>query len=172
MLSSTDGCDSSLNLSVNIINIDTTVSLNGLTLTANEDAAQYQWYDCTNNIALPGANSQSFTATASGFYFVLISQSNCTASSPCTQINVSGQSAFEENVIIIYPNPNKGHFMIDFGSEMLIHDLRIYNLAGQEVQANYHIDNHKVAVDFSAASGIYFLKSKTLNTVYKIIKID
>ena len=119
-----------------------------------------------------GPTATSFTATASGFYFVLISQSNCTASSPCTQINVSGQSAFEENVIIIYPNPNKGHFIIDFGSEMLIHDLRIYNLAGQEVQANYQIDNLKVAVNFSAASGIYFLKSKTLNTVYKIIKID
>jgi hypothetical protein len=172
MLSGTDGCDSLLNLSVSIINIDTTVSINGLTLTANEDAAQYQWYDCTNNIALPGANSQSFTASASGFYFVMISQSNCTASSPCTQINISGQSANEENVIIIYPNPNNGHFIIDFGIEMLMHDFRIYNLAGQEVQANYQIDNHKVAVDFNAASGIYFLKSKTLNSIFKIIKID
>ena len=172
MLSSTDGCDSLLNLSVSIINIDTTVSVNGLTLTANEDAAQYQWYDCTNNIALPGANSQSFTASASGFYFVMISQSNCTASSPCTQINISGQSANEENFIIIYPNPNNGHFIIDFGSEMLMHDFRIYNLAGQEVQANYQIDNHKVAVDFNAASGIYFLKSKNLNSIFKIIKID
>ena len=173
MLSSTDGCDSLLNLSVSIVNIDTTVSLNGLTLTANEDSAQYQWYDCTNNIALPGANSQSFTATASGFYFVLISQSNCTASSPCTQITISSQNAVEDiNQLRIYPNPNNGSFLIDLGQSEENISFKIYNLAGQEIPAVLTSRNNQIEAEFNAPAGLYLLKSAKYNTVYKIIKFE
>jgi len=173
ILSSTDGCDSVLNLNINIINIDTSLSQNALTLTANEDSAQYQWYDCNTNQAINGADSQSFTATISGSYYVLINQSGCASNSPCTQIIISGQNVVEDiNQLRIYPNPNNGSFLIDLGQSEENISFKIYNLAGQEIPAVLTRRNNQIEAEFNAPAGLYLLKSAKNNTVYKIFKFE
>jgi hypothetical protein len=172
ILSSIDACDSVLNLSVNITNIDTSISQNGLTLTANEDFAQYQWFDCSNNQPIIGADSQSYTATLSGAYYVQITASGCSASSACNQITISTIRSEHNPDLNIYPNPNKGSFTIDLGMNAEMQSFSIYNIAGQEILAKYELNMHTIIVNFEAAAGIYFLKSDNLKSVYKIIKTE
>jgi len=51
-LSNFVGCDSVVTLNLTIITIDNTVSKNGVTLTANEVGANYQWLDCNNSYSV------------------------------------------------------------------------------------------------------------------------
>jgi archaellin len=149
------------------------LSQNALTLTANEDSAQYQWYDCNTNQAINGADSQSFTATISGSYYVLINQSGCASNSPCTQIIISGQNDVEDiNQLRIYPNPNNGSFLIDLGQSEENISFKIYNLAGQEIPAVLTRRNNQIEAEFNAPAGLYLLKSAKNNTVYKIFKFE
>jgi len=168
VLSSGDGCDSVLNISISITNIDTTVTQNGLTIIANQDSAQYQWYDCNNNQMITGAVNQSFTATASGNYYVLINQAGCSASSACTAISISSSKLDSDLGINIYPNPNNGNFNIDLRNNQEVPIFSLFNVAGQEILATYTLNNGQINVRFDAAAGMYYLKSG--NSVFKIIK--
>jgi hypothetical protein len=173
VLVATNGCDSTLNLNISITDIDTSLSQNGLTLTANEAAAQYQWYNCSNNQQIIGATSQSFTPTAAGSYAVLITQSGCSANSACAQINISGQVNTENSANIkIYPNPNNGCFQIDLSDYNKEFNFKIYNLSGQEIPSLLEINNSLINVELLAPAGVYFLKSASQNLVFKIIKIE
>lgn len=66
------------------------VTLNGTTLTAAQENVSYQWIDCgNNNEPINDANGQTFTATVSGSYAVIISTpDNCTVTSECQYVLV------------------------------------------------------------------------------------
>jgi hypothetical protein len=70
-----------LNVSVTTVNISVTPS--GLTLTSNANGASFMWIDCSNNQPVIGQTSQSFTATVSGNYAVIVNQSGCIDTSAC-----------------------------------------------------------------------------------------
>ncbi|HRG01938.1 MAG TPA: T9SS type A sorting domain-containing protein [Bacteroidia bacterium] len=87
------GCSSTATTSVFVSSVflNNTVNTNGNVLTASEaGATSYQWIDCSNNnIPIAGATSQSFTATASGNYAVIITKNTCSIISNCTQVTVN-----------------------------------------------------------------------------------
>lgn len=72
------GCSSTATTSVFVASVflNNTINTNGNVLTASEaGATAYQWIDCNNNnTPIAGATSQSFTATASGNYAVIITK--------------------------------------------------------------------------------------------------
>ncbi len=89
VLLSSGGCDSTVttNLIVNQ-SIDSTVSVIGNIATANQTGATYQWLDCSNSSSsIIGANSQQYTATATGDYAVQITLNGCTVKSSCVSLN-------------------------------------------------------------------------------------
>ncbi|WP_417358629.1 LamG-like jellyroll fold domain-containing protein [Flavobacterium sp.] len=72
---------------VNETEVDNTVTLVDVTITAAQADAIYQWVDCNDNNALiEDATSQSFTAVESGNYAVMITANGCTVLSDCTEI--------------------------------------------------------------------------------------
>ena len=73
VLQSSNGCDSTVNLTLNVETIDNTVTVSGTTLTANQTGASYQWVDCDNgNAAISGETNASYTPTVTGNYAVEI----------------------------------------------------------------------------------------------------
>ena len=52
-----DGCDSLVNVDLTIVNVDQSVSVTGVTMTSNQVGASYQWINCVDNAAIPGAIS-------------------------------------------------------------------------------------------------------------------
>jgi hypothetical protein len=66
--------------------INTSVSVNGGTLTALQTGATYQWYNCNNNTNIPGATSQSYVVPGNGSYAVIITVGACSDTSACQVI--------------------------------------------------------------------------------------
>ncbi|MEZ4825085.1 MAG: T9SS type A sorting domain-containing protein [Bacteroidia bacterium] len=115
------GCDSLVTLDLTINTIDVNVTDSSPTLTANALGATYQWLDCDNGYAaIAGETNQSFLATADGNYAVAVTANNCTDTSACysvviTGIVENGNTAFAS----VYPNPTSGILTIDLGNTPL-----------------------------------------------------
>jgi hypothetical protein len=64
--------------------VNNTITASSTTLQSNTANATYQWIDCNNaNAAIAGANSASFTPSATGSYAVVLSSGTCADTSAC-----------------------------------------------------------------------------------------
>lgn len=73
----------------NQCNLNNNVTLSGATLNcATNNGATYQWVNCNGFTNINGATSQTYTATQSGDYAVIISAGGCIDTSSCITINV------------------------------------------------------------------------------------
>jgi hypothetical protein len=87
-------CDSVVNLTLSVIDVNTNVSQNGVLLTCLNGSAQWQWLDCDNGYAvIPGATFQSYSAAENGSYAVRVTANGCVDTSACFMVNSIG---FEE----------------------------------------------------------------------------
>ena len=80
------GCDSVITINLTITHkIDTSVTQNGNTLTANIKDANYQWINCNTNEPI-NINTRSLIATVNGSYKVSLEHDGCTGVSSCYTI--------------------------------------------------------------------------------------
>lgn len=167
-------CDSIIETTVDIHQVDNSVIQSGLTLTANSDALTYQWIDCANgNIPVEGETGKTFTAKIMGEYAVLITDGFCTSISDCFNINVLGLHSEKNAEPKLYPNPIKESFKIDFGNSNDRVQVIIYNLNGKIVYIKNFIAQSKAGIDASLLGpGIYLLKTISEEGTYsfKLIK--
>ncbi|HLF34968.1 MAG TPA: DNRLRE domain-containing protein [Cyclobacteriaceae bacterium] len=173
---SSEGCDSTVNLTLNVIYIDTTITHEGIALISNEPDADYQWIHCLNDFSpVPGETGISFEPFESGNYAVIVTKEGCVDTSSCSQVTILNvNDSRMENNILIYPNPAKGFINIDmgdYGSESVtviitdIHGNRLSEISFRD-QAIIRLDLH----EFTA--GVYFLGLKYSDgtVVFKLIK--
>ena len=109
------------------------ITQSGYTLTSSA-AVTYQWQ--FNNVDIPGATNQSYDVQQSGYYTVIIADSNSCSSSATVYILIEGINDLQSNdAFFIYPNPSPGSFNIELWSNDIknFFDLKIYNTLGQEV---------------------------------------
>lgn len=109
------GCDSviTLDLTINTSPVNV-VTQNGITLTALQSGATYQWLDCNNGYSpLNGETNQQFTASANGNYAVEVTMNGCADTSSCYVINNIGISELYKDVLSIHPNPATDILNID-----------------------------------------------------------
>ena len=150
------------NASVLLNNIpNVSVTVNGITLTANQNGATYQWIDCNNgNTPISGQTNQSFTAIANGNYAVIVTQNSCSDTSICYNITTVGiNESVYVSTINVFPNPSIGKFTLevtgDNGQET---SLEIYNILGEKIYTALNI-KQQMQIDLSALpKGIYFVK--------------
>jgi hypothetical protein len=114
-LTTITGCDSIVTLVLDVTDIDGTVSLSGITITANQPGAEYQWIDCSGGTPVAGETGQSFTPAANGIYAAVIGFGNCSDTSECTAITTIGLHELTQSAPEIWPNPNNGSFTIRSG---------------------------------------------------------
>jgi Arylsulfotransferase (ASST)/Secretion system C-terminal sorting domain len=95
-----------------------TITSNGNVLTASS-ATTYQWY--VDGVLIPGATSQTYTATQSGAYVVRVTDSNgCwfSYSSLFDHSVITDIASFDNSFrFTVYPNPSNG--IINLSSEIL-----------------------------------------------------
>lgn len=103
--------DTILTLNLTIINNESEIDVDGLTLTAVNDGG-FQWYNCDTNQPIEGEDGPIFTATESGSYALQLTNGNCVDMSECIEITiVSVDDLSQSNFFSLFPNP---------GNEILI----------------------------------------------------
>lgn len=167
------GCDSVLIVNLTIQTIDTSVMINGTTLSSNSQLGTYQWIDCSTNQPISGETNAAFTPLVSGSYAVVVSDNACSDTSDCiamTIVNVEQvQSVGQFN---IYPNPTTGRLNIDLGKLAKNISLEIVNVTGQIVFANQTKEAELMNIDISHLdSGIYFVRIQTEAKEQALIKL-
>ena len=154
-------------------NVDVSVSVDELTITAGATGVDYQWVDCNDNYSLiSGETNQDFTATANGSYAVIITDGSCVDTSDCVEITTVGLSSndFSQNVRL-YPNPVTNELNIDVtGSKMV--SVEIFSATGQNVYSETVNTSSKMIPTYNWESGVYLINVTTLEgaTVLKVIK--
>ena len=136
-LQTSTGCDSIviLNLSVNTVN--TTVTLQGFTITTEATNATFQWINCANNQNIPGATENFYKPTVTGNYAVIVTQNGCTATSTCVLVLlVSTNEPLSEQAWAMQPNPASSQTQVVF-EEVTAENLwlEIHDLAGRLLQS-------------------------------------
>ncbi len=171
------GCDSIVNLNLIVTTIDTSTTVSGFLLSANQVSANYQWLTCNNTIQpavytiITGETNQSFTAPSNGNYAIALSKNGCVDTSDCINVNVIGIND-EQNVassIIVFPNPNNGGFNINSPDNS---ELKITDVLGKVVYEN-KIQAGSNRINISQLSGgIYYLviKHGGESIIKKIVK--
>ncbi|MFN4234759.1 MAG: choice-of-anchor I family protein [Bacteroidia bacterium] len=154
-----NGCDSVVTLNLTVININNIVNQNGITLTAAQNGATYQWIDCDNaNAPIPGATQQSFTPSVNGRYAVEITLNGCTRTSFCLTVNSVGlEETQNQYSLSIYPNPNNGKFTVECSKLV---DIEIFDAIGRSILKKQVTTNREQIDLGNVQNGIYFIKTK------------
>ena len=168
------GCDSTITIDLTIINVDVSVTQDGITLTANATDASYQWLDCDNDYsAIAGETEQSFTATQNGNYAVEVTQDICVATSDC--FAVTGVGVIENtfaNEIIVYPNPTRDIVKVDLGKVLDEFTVIINDVNGKLVRKSTYKDTQTLELNLDVQPGIYLMtiSSGDKKVTIKLIK--
>jgi hypothetical protein len=120
-------------------------------------SATYQWIDCNNHdVSINGATGQSYTATITGNYAVILTAKGCQDTSVCNLATITtGIASFTSgNLINIYPNPSNGIFTIETNS-LAKQTLQMFDVNGKLV-LNQDMLNGKATIDAATLpDGIY-----------------
>jgi hypothetical protein len=154
------GCDSTVTLNLTINTVNSSVTVNGLTLTANMAGAQYQWVDCNNNFQpIAGATQASFSPTTTGSYAVVVSSNGCSETSTCYFINTVGLNELQvESDFSIFPNPSNGSFKLMSKQAFKRTSIKIYNELGVVVFDKFFEYKESIDVNLNQPAGIYFIE--------------
>ncbi len=141
-----------------------TITQTGYTLTSSE-ADFYQWQ--MNTVDIPGATNQSYEVVQTGFYTVIVSDSNSCVNSTTLYVEITGMDEVNDAGISVYPNPSNGNFIIewqnDFNSDGVA--IEVVNAVGQKVfssQGKILSSSRQKEIDLNeAASGVYFIEIKS-----------
>lgn len=106
ILTGSNGCDSTVILTLGVKTVDNSVVLNNGTLTATAASATFQWFDCSNFQIIAGATAASFTPTKTGNYGCIVTQNGCTKWTQCLLVEVSSaDEPFAAGNWMLLPNP-------------------------------------------------------------------
>ncbi|MCB9231090.1 MAG: PKD domain-containing protein [Bacteroidia bacterium] len=129
-----NGCNSIANTSVTLSPLPPTptISVLGNNLAASAGSA-FQWY--LNGAPIPGATSQFYTVTQTGFYTVEVTVSGCSQfSQPYAHTYTWEVKESLDFGVKVYPNPNQGEFSIRFDEPTSApQTLSITNILGQVI---------------------------------------
>lgn len=154
--------------------VNTNTSVSGVTITATQSGAQYQWLNCaTGNSPISGATAQSFTPSSNGSYAVAVTLSGCSATSSCVNIANLGIDDLNFEDVSVYPNPSNGKVTVSFNKEVNLRSCVVRDVTGRVIREEKPQTTNGVTFDISAeAQGIYFLDIEVGGATqsYKLIK--
>ncbi|MCB0410357.1 MAG: SBBP repeat-containing protein [Flavobacteriales bacterium] len=163
-LANAASCDSVVMLDLTIKSVSNiTTTLNGVTLSANNNNATYQWLDCNNNYSIiSGETSQSFSPSINGNYAVQLTENGCIDTSVCVSILTIGIIENEfGNELLVSPNPTTGDFSINLGSVYKSAEISISEVNGKLIRSE-SIENKQVFNMFlKEPPGIYLITIQT-----------
>jgi len=171
------GCDSIVTLDLTVETpVDTAVTASLPDLISNDNSAgvTYQWIDCGNgNAQISGETSQTFTATTTGSYAVIVTGANgCRDTSACYPVNFTSlDESSLESAIVVAPNPTNGEFSISTSTYVGELNIEVMDLTGKLIYGSTESlgANSSANIDLTdAANGIYIVHVSNMNEARSI----
>ena len=162
-------CDSivTLDLTITSFTATATYSSNG-EITASTGSS-YQWINCATNAAIPGATSQTYTATENGSYAVIVTSGDCTETSACVMVGDLSVKDVKSTSIALFPNPTSGMVNITMSANEAVAE--VFDMNGKILQT-VRINSGDVIDLSSYERGVYSIKVMTElgTTVERVVK--
>jgi hypothetical protein len=162
------GCDSLMTINLTVNNVNTAVSVSGITLTAEANGLQYQWINCLNNQLISGANVQSYTPIANGDYAVILIDGNCSDTSLCSSISSVSIGEITSNNLKVAPNPTSNNLVISGISSSTNTKLELCAITGELISTR-GVGNSFKSIE-PAFWGIFYKILRKFHPFYKGIK--
>ena len=157
------------------IPIDTTVTTDGGTLTANQSGATYRWLDCDllyNPVY--DATGQSFSPRVPGKYAVEITLDGFVMRSGCHKVNTpSGiRDKRADYTTKVFPNPFNDHIFIVPENEKQPFTVELLDIQGRKIATFNSLDPLSANIRLNVNKGVYLLKVVLHNRTeyFKILK--
>ena len=167
------GCDSTVTLHLTInARPSAAITLEEQTLTVTTPADSYIWLDCNEDL-LPilNANAQAFTPVRTGNYRAIVTTNGCSATTECVQVDYLGLDNPLDNLLSVYPNPTSGVVNLDFGTELSLTSVELYNVNGQLIETiSGAATVSSMTFNVSQEAGVYLLKL-TANEQTKTVRL-
>lgn len=159
---SSDGCDSAITINLVIVDIDTSIRLQGGNLISNQNSATYQWYDCLNGFTIiPGATQQSFSPSGPGSYAVLVNKDGCSRLSACQDYMLDHLfSGSVPSKISVHPNPANETLYLSLGVEDAVEELWILNNSGKRFEPDFLSSSNEINIS-DLVPGFYTIFVRT-----------
>ena len=150
------------------VDVSTSLSTDGATITANNTLGTYQWIDCSDNSSISGETNQTFTPSANGDYAVIVTEGTCVDTSACVTVSTIGIEPISVVKMTIYPNPSlDGYFTVSY--EGTIESIEVLDMLGRTIPLPIELSTG--TVDGSTlADGRYIVRVKT-NSGYALSEI-
>jgi hypothetical protein len=147
------------------------ISINTNTMISTASAT-YQWY--LNGNPISGATQQTYAFIQNGFYKVCITDVNsCVACSDSIQIlNLGLLNGNEPLNFLIYPNPNKGDFMVNLSGYPRKLELVLINSLGQVVFSQTLNNGANRITRKDLTNGLYYCLIKADGEIVKTTKLE
>lgn len=161
------GCDSFVTVDLQVTNVNNNVVKSGHTLTANQTADSYQWWDCKTERPIKGASSMLFTAPYSGTFAVDVTLNNCTKRSDCYDVIGLGVSndANSGLLVLLSPNPNEGTFTLTSNDGQIISSFQVTDISGRLIQSQTNLFTSTYDVSCDLVPGIYIVNIEINNQI-------
>jgi hypothetical protein len=152
---------------------DAGVTVLNATATVAQAGATYQWIDCANNTAIPGATAQSFTPVVNGSYAVVLMYNSCVDTSECIAITTSDVTDFSESVsLLVYPNPASGKVLVSWNANAELQQIKVVDLTGAVVMTQTVDRGYEAQINLQyLAPGAYFVVGIGLNCSGRVLVI-
>lgn len=140
--------------------IDTSTSLNGQTITANETGASFQWINCNGNTVIADSINPSFTPSVTGYYKVAITKNGCSDTSSCVYVLINtGIEDVVSPAVLVYPNPCNDLVQLNFNKPLVNAGVKLINMMGQIVMDQAAVHGTMLTLDITGQlKGIYIME--------------
>jgi hypothetical protein len=169
VLTNSFGCDSIVSLKLSIITLPSTPVLtvvDGQISTQSQTEVGFQWFNCSDNLAIDGENDTTFTPSENGSYSVVVSNQCGSVQSDCITINTTSVVNISSTQLNIFPNPTTDYIQIDGLSNKT--QFRLFDSNGKLVLSGDL--NDKEMIDLTNLStGSYQLVINNSN--FRVIKL-
>jgi hypothetical protein len=172
------GCDSiiTINLTVTIGAVDTSIIVSGNILISNQLGATWQWIDCATNQPIPGATNRSFNHGGQGnsSYAVVITMSTgCVDTSACYPMNITSISTIDDKTnFTVFPIPTTGLLNVDLDKIYSHTNIEVFSTTGQILLQEDYQQKEQINLNISKMlPGLYFIKISTKEGGQRILKI-
>ncbi len=149
----------------------TTISSNGVTITADSSGYDYQWMNCTTGQIIPNETGQSFSPTVNGNYAVIVSLNGCSDTSLCTTTSLGLSDHGLNYRFEVYPNPTNGQVTLEFFDIQDEVTIRLTDLSGRVVESGTFADTKLINFEIKQAAGVYMLEIFAPNDQKSIVKV-